>query len=70
LRHILVMHGLDGGGRKRSTEQDAAVLMEGGAGRGLGPRAGATSSISPARLRTACDRARNRGARADSGTLR
>ncbi len=30
------MHGLDGGGRERSAQQDAAVLIQGRKGGGLG----------------------------------
>src|ERR1700694_2078341 len=36
LRDILAMHGLDGGGGKRSTQQNAAVLMESGMSRAVG----------------------------------
>ena len=53
LRDILAMHGLDGGGRKRSTQQDAAVLLQSRTGRGLGLRAQAPRrrSRSPKRQR-------------------
>ena len=36
LRDVLAMHGLDGSERKRSTQQDAAVLLESGLRRLLG----------------------------------
>src|SRR5215471_12061876 len=38
LRDILLMHGLDCGGRKHSTQQDAAVLIESRMRCGLGLR--------------------------------